>query len=60
MVPYSVFTDMFLSKVTDYDFLDLTEEVQLSTMIDFLHRAVAAFRPMCQYDLSTTGDDDLQ
>lgn len=56
-VPYDVFTDAFLSKVTEFDFITM-KDYERGGMIDgFMKRAIAAFRSICKYDLSTTGDD---
>ena len=54
-VPYDVFTDAFLSKITEYDF------VNMRGLIDgYMKRAIASFRKICKYDLSTTGDDIIR
>ena len=56
-VPYNKFTDAFLSKVTEYDFIKM-DDYDRNTLIDgYMKRAIAAFRKICKYDLSTTADD---
>lgn len=56
-VSYDVFTGAFLSKVSEYDFADM-RVFERNTLIDgYMKRAVASFRSICKYDLSTTGDD---
>ena len=59
-VPYDKFTDAFLSKVTEYDFIRM-DDYNRNTMIDgYMKRAIAAFRKICKYDLSTTADDAVR
>ena len=59
-VPYDVFTMAFLSKVSEYELFRLADEERTTIVDGYMKKSIAAFRPMCQYDLSTTGDDDLR
>jgi hypothetical protein len=55
-VSYDVFTAAFLDKVEDYNFP--LKDYERNGMIDgYMKRAISAFRKICRYDLSTTGDD---
>lgn len=56
-VPYDIFTEAFLAKVSEYSFLSLAEEDRLSIVDGFMKRALTAFRKNCKYDLFTTGND---
>lgn len=56
-VSYDVFTGSFLSKVTEYEFVNMDVFDRNSTIDGYMKRAIAAFRHICQYDLTTTGDD---
>lgn len=47
MVPYSIFTDAFLSKITDYDFVEMDFVATQQTAAEFMHRAISSFRPYC-------------
>lgn len=59
-VPYDKFTDAFLSKVTEYDFIKM-DDYNRSVLIDgYMKRAIAAFRKICKYDFSTTADDRVR
>lgn len=59
-VPYDKFTDAFLSKVTEYDFIKM-DDYDRNTLIDgYMKRAIAVFRKICKYDLSTTADDTVR
>ena len=49
-VPYDVFTDAFLSKITEYDFVNM-RDFERNGLIDGY---------ICKYDLSTTGDDIIR
>jgi len=59
-VPYDWFTAAFLSKVSEYELLRLADDERTAIVDDYMKKAIAAFRPMCQYDFSTTGDDELR
>lgn len=60
---FSTVYESFLSKVTDTDLSDMTEEVANSVMSDLLKQAVVKFGESCKKDLetvTTTGwEDDL-
>ena len=59
-VPYDRFTEVFLSKVTEYEFINL-KDLERNNLIDgYMKRAIASFKNVCKYDLSTTGDDILR
>ena len=56
-VPYDKFTDAFLSKITEYDFINL-KDFERNHLIDgYMKRAIATFKKICKYDLTTTADD---
>ena len=59
-IPYDTFTGAFLTKINEYDFLDMDATVREELVIDYMKRAVTAFKKNCKYDLSSNGDDDLQ
>ena len=59
-IPYDVFTMAFLSKVSEYELFRLADDERMLIVDDYMKKSIAAFRPMCQYDLSTTGDDELR
>ena len=58
-VSYDVFSGAFLQKVTEYDFP--IRDYDRNYMIDgYMKRAIAEFKSICKYDLSTTGDDKIR
>lgn len=59
-IPYDVFTMAFLSKVSEYELFRLADDERVTIVDDYMKKSIAAFRPMCQYDFSTTGDDVLR
>ena len=59
-VPYDKFTEAFLSKITEYDFVNMTDFERNSTIDGFMKRAIAAFKHICNYDFTTTGDDNVR
>lgn len=56
-VPYDVFVGAFLSKITEYDFADMWQTDRDNIVDGYMKRAIASFRPICKYDLSTTAND---
>ena len=57
-VPYDAFVGAFLSKITEYDLLDLPEYDQIQTVDGYLRRAIYAFKYVCKYDLTAAANDD--
>ena len=55
--PYDVFTKAFLSKVTEYDFVNMDDFERNDTIDGYMKRAISAFKKNCKYDLTTTADD---
>jgi hypothetical protein len=55
---YSLIYDRFLSKITDYDLANLTDQELESTLLKYLRNAVANFK-YCTKDLKNR-DDALQ
>ena len=50
----------FLAKVSEYELFRLADDERTMIVDDYMKKAIAAFRPMCQYDLSTTSDDSTR
>lgn len=59
-VPYDLFTGAFLSKITEYKFSGMTAFERTATVDGYMKRAIAAFKKICRYDLSTTADDNIR
>ena len=59
-VPYDVFTDAFLSKITEYDFVNMRDLERNGLIEGYMIRAFSSFRKICKYVLSTTGDDIIR
>lgn len=57
-VSYDIFTDAFLSKVSEYDFLTLDETARQEIIDGYLKRAVNKFRKNCKYDLVSASDSE--
>lgn len=56
-IPYDLFTDAFLSKITEYKFLKLDDENRTAIVDGYMKRAISSFKKVCVYDLVATGDD---
>lgn len=57
-VPYDEFVNSFLSKVTEFDYLQIEREYAIDIIDGFMKRALLAFRKNCLYDFYTTADDE--
>lgn len=58
-VPYDVFTEAFLSKITEYDFADMMGEYRTNVIDGYMKRAVWQFGS-CKYALRANKDDTLR
>lgn len=56
-VPYDIFADAFLAKVSEFDFLRLGDYERNHLIDGYMKRSIAEFRKNCRYDLSSTADD---
>lgn len=55
-VSYDIFSNAFLSKVTEYDFIPM-DPYERNTVIDgYMKRACAQFNRLCEYDLTDYDD----
>lgn len=59
-VSYDVFTGAFLSKVSEFELLQLNVNTRTEIVDGYMKRALSAFRKNCKCDLFTTGDDTLR
>ena len=57
-VSYDVFAGAFLSKVTEYTFIQLQDENRTAIVDGFLRRAITKFAKVCKYDMSIYDDDN--
>lgn len=55
-IPYDLFTEAFLNKVTSFDFPSDTYNRQ-QQVDGYMKRAVAQFNHVCKYDLTASADD---
>ena len=57
---YGVLTGAFLSKVSEYDFIQMDLPDRTDMIDGFMKRAVAAFKRNCKYDLFGTANDETR
>lgn len=57
-VSYDVFTDAFLNKVTEYEFLSIADSKRRDVIDGYMKRSVAAFRKICKYSLADSMNDE--
>lgn len=57
-IPYNDFTGAFLSKISEFDFLELDTDDSEAIVDVYMKRAVAAFKKNCKYDFVTTANDE--
>lgn len=54
--PYDIFEGAFLSKITEYDFLQIDPYDRNGSIDSYMKRAAAQFNKVCKYDLLTSDD----
>lgn len=59
-VSYDAFTGAFLSKISEYDFINIPNEDRTAIVDGYMKRAIQAFKKNCKYDLVSTGDDTVR
>lgn len=59
-VSYDVFTGAFLSKVSEFELMQLNVNNRTETIDGYMKRAISAFRKNCKHNIFTTGDDSLR
>ena len=59
-VPYDKFTGAFLSKVTEFEFVNMRDFERNGLIGGYMKRAISAFKNVCMYDLSSTSDDIIR
>ena len=59
-VPYDTFIGAFLAKITEYDLLDLDEDVRSDIIEDYMKRALSntTFKKVCTIDFFDGADDE--
>lgn len=59
-ISYDMFAGAFLSKITEYDFLSILEDVREPIVDGYMKRAIASFNKVCAYDLVGTASDETR
>lgn len=59
-IPYDAFTSAFLSKVSEYEFLSLTEQNRTALIDGFMNTAILGFGNVCMYDLLSVANDETR
>ena len=54
--PYDIFEGAFLSKITEYDFLQIDPYDRNGSIDSYMKRSAAQFNKVCKYDLLTFDD----
>lgn len=57
-ISYDAFTGAFLSKISEFEFVNLSDDNRQSIVDGFLNRAITAFKKNCKYDLSSAKNDE--
>lgn len=57
-IPYDSFTGAFLSKITEYDLLDIDYENRQPIIDSYMKSAVSAFQHTCKIELLKSADDE--
>lgn len=56
-VSYDVFAGAFLSKITEYNFIQIPDENRIAIVDDYMKRAIPRFAKVCKYDLTVFDDE---
>lgn len=56
-VSYDVFAGAFLSKITEYTFIQIPDENRIAIVDDYMRRAIPRFAKVCKYDLTVFDDE---
>ena len=56
-VSYDVFAGAFLSKITEYTFIQIPEENRTAIVDEYMKRALPRFAKICKYDLTVFDDE---
>lgn len=56
-VSYDLFTNAFLSKISEFNFIQLEDEDRTAIVDGYMKRAISSFKKSCEYDLSSTAND---
>lgn len=57
---YDVFVGAFLSKISEFELMNLDDAHRTEAVDGYLKRAVSAFQKNCMYDLFTTSNDETR
>lgn len=57
-VSYDVFTDAFLSKITDFELFRLNDESRETSVDGYMKRALSQFSHICVYEFVGTENDE--
>ena len=56
LITYDDITNAFLSKITEFEFVNLPEEDRTNIIDGYMKRAITEFKNVCVYDLSSFDD----
>lgn len=57
-VSYDLFAGAFLAKITEYEFIQLPAADRTDIIDGFMKRAISAFKNCCEYDFTSSADDE--
>lgn len=58
VVSYDTFTGGFLSKISEYDLLDIKEETRTQIIDGYMKKAISQFQHVCKVNLVSTANDE--
>ena len=59
-ISYDVFTGAFLSKVTEYEFISISDNERAAIIDGYMKRAITSFNKNCVYDLVSSENDETR
>lgn len=56
-IPYDAFTEAFLDKISEFNFINIPEENRTAIVDGYMKRAINSFKKICKHNLTSSGDD---
>lgn len=59
-IPYDTFAGAFLSKITEYEFISISDSERTEIIDGYMKRAITSFNKICVFDLISAANDETR
>lgn len=59
-ISYDVFAGAFLSKITEYEFISISDDERIAIVDGYMKRAITSFNKLCVFDLAASANDETR